>query len=174
LVLFFKKEHLDGDCFLKRVSLAAAAFILMAAAPPPVMLPDKVAPVAKPYDETADAHAAVEAAFAAARANGHKVLLDFGGNWCPDCRMLAGVLDLPQVRYWSSQHFETVYIDVGRFKKNADIAAQYGFKLQAAPTVLVVTPDGRVLNRDHFFDLADARSMSPTAVVDLLASWVGS
>jgi thiol-disulfide isomerase/thioredoxin len=102
------------------------------------------------------------------------VLLDFGGNWCPDCRMLAGVLELPQVHEWSSQHFETVYIDVGRYTKNTDIAQQYGIKLKAAPTVLVVTPDGKLLNGDNVFALADARSMSAQAVVDLLATWVGS
>jgi thiol-disulfide isomerase/thioredoxin len=150
----------------------AATLVLMAAAP--VLPPGKATPVAQPYDTTADAHAAVTAAFAAAHASGRKVLLDFGGNWCPDCRMLAGVLDMPQVQAWSNQHFETVYIDVGRFTRNTDIAQQYGIKLTAAPTVLVVTPDGKLLNRNDVFALANARSMSAQAVVDLLASWVGS
>ena len=151
--------------------IMAAALCLAAAAP--VVPPGKATPVARPYDEAADAHAAVTAAFAAARASGHKVLLDFGGNWCPDCRMLAGVLDMPEVQTWSAQHFETVYIDVGRFTKNTDLAQAYGVKLTAAPTVLVVTPDGKLLNGDHVFALADARYMSAQAVVDLLASWVG-
>jgi len=155
---------------------AAAVLVLMAAAPAPapVVPPGKATPVVHPYDERADAHAAVDQAFAAARTSGHRVLLDFGGNWCPDCRMLAGVLELPQVRSWSAQHFETVYIDVGRYTKNTDIAARYGVKLKAAPTVLLVTPDGHVLNADHVTALADARSMSAQAVVDLLATWVGS
>jgi thiol-disulfide isomerase/thioredoxin len=160
---------------MKRILALAAAAMLVAAAPaPPSVPPGKATPVAKPYDETADAHKAVDAAFAAARASGHKVLLDFGGNWCPDCRMLAGVLEIPSVQSWSAQHFETVYIDVGRFTKNTDIAEHYGVKLHAAPTVLVVTPDGKVLNPDNVIALADARSMSAQAVVDLLASWVGS
>jgi hypothetical protein len=60
---------------------------------------------------------------------------------------------------------------VGRFKKNLDIAAQYGVKINAAPTVLVITPDGRVLNQGNVFALADARSMSAQAVVNLLAGW---
>jgi thiol-disulfide isomerase/thioredoxin len=161
--------------FARSLPVAAAALFLAAAAPTaPTVPPGKATPVAHPYDENADAHAAVTAAFAAARASGHKVLLDFGGNWCPDCRMLAGVLELPQVHAWSSQHFETVYIDVGRYTKNTDLAQQYGIKLKAAPTVLVVTPDGKLLNGDNVFALADARSMSAQAVVDLLASWVGS
>jgi hypothetical protein len=80
---------------------------------------------------------------------------------------------MAQVQAWSKQHFETVYIDVGRFTRNTDIAQQYGIKLTAAPTVLVVTPDGKLLNGNDVFALADARSMSAQAVVDLLASWVG-
>jgi hypothetical protein len=47
-------------------------------------------------------------------------------------------------------------------------------KLTAAPTVLVLTPDGRRLNPNQEFALADARRMSAQAVVDLLASWAGS
>ncbi len=161
---------------MTKIYSALAAVFLMAAVPAavPMVPPGKATPVAHPYDEAADAHAAVAAAFAAARASGHKVLLDFGGNWCPDCRMLAGVLDLPQVHAWAAQHFETVYIDVGRFTKNKDIAATYGVKLTAAPTVLVVSADGTVLNRNDVFALADARSMSAQAVVTLLASWSGS
>ena len=127
--------------------------------------------MAHPYDETADAHAAVDAAFAAAKLSGHKVLLDFGGNWCPDCRALAGVLDMQSVSGWVAQHYEIVYVDVGRFTKNTDIAQRFGVKLTAAPTVLVVTPDGQVLNRDKVFALADARYMSAQSVVELLATW---
>jgi hypothetical protein len=47
--------------------------------------------------------------------------------------------------------------------------------LMAAPTVLVVTADGTVLDRNDVFAQAeDARSMSAQAVVTLLASWNGS
>jgi thiol-disulfide isomerase/thioredoxin len=150
-----------------------AALLLLALAPdaPPQLAPGKATPEKAPYDTTADAHAQVAAAFATAHATGRKVLLDFGGNWCPDCRMLAGVLDVPQVRAWSDAHFTTVLIDVGRENKNMDIAAKYGVKITAVPTVLVITPDGKLLNGDAPFALADARSWSQQAVVDLLAKW---
>ena len=113
------------------------------------------------------------AALDRAHLNGHKVLLDFGGNWCLDCRMLAGVLDNPQVRRWTADHFEVVLIDVGRFNKNMDIAARWNVRVTAAPTVLVIAPDGRLLNRDDPYGLADARSLSSQAVVDLLARTAG-
>ena len=158
-----------------RMLLSAAALFLIAAAAPPPALPDgKATPMATPYDETADAHAQVDAAFAQAKAKNRLVLLDFGGNWCPDCRMLGGVLDQPDVRRWAEGSFVTVMIDVGRSKKNMDIAARYGVKVTAAPTVLIVTPDGRLLNGNDVFALANARSFSQQAVVDELAKMAKS
>src|SRR5271165_1950215 len=145
--------HTCHEVFMRHRLIAAAAALLVAAAGPPTLAPGMVQPVAAPYDAQADAHAAVTAAFAAAQATGRKVMIDFGGNWCPDCRMLAGVLAAPPVKDWADDGFITVMVDVGRFKKNMDIAARYGVRITAAPTVLVLTPDGRLLNKDNVFAL---------------------
>ena len=156
---------------MRTALLAATLLLTLAAAKLPQLGDAATPPIAAPYDTNEDAHAAVDAAFARAHANGHKVMLDFGGNWCPDCRALAGVLANPAVQAWTGDNYETVLIDVGRFKKNLDIAQRYGVKITAAPTVLVLTPSGKLLNPDHVFALADARYMSSQAVVDLLARW---
>jgi thiol-disulfide isomerase/thioredoxin len=150
-----------------RLSLLAASVALMAAAP--MVPPGPATPVAHPYDETADAHAQVEAAFAAAKQTGRIVLLDFGGNWCPDCRMLSGVFQEKPVQDWMASRFVTVTVDIGRRDKNMDIAKRFGVTVEGVPTVLMLTPDGTLLNKDDPFGLADARSMSVQAVVDLLA-----
>src|SRR5688572_26147747 len=62
-------------------------------------------PLPLPYDEKADAPARVAEAFARAKKNGKRVLIDFGGNWCPDCRILAGVLNLPEVKSYVAKHY---------------------------------------------------------------------
>jgi len=152
----------------------SASTLLMAAglpSSPPTLPPGQAAPVQAPYDTTADAHAQVDAAFAAARASGRKVMIDFGGNWCPDCRMLAGVLAEPSVRGWADTKFVTVMVDIGRRTKNLDIAAKYGVQIKGVPAVLVITPDGKLLNGGNVAALADARSWSQQAVVDQLAKW---
>lgn len=130
-------------------------------------------PVAAPYGPTEGAQAQVDAAFKTAQESGRNVLIDFGGNWCPDCRMLAGVLDLPSVAPWVAAHFVTVSVNVGRINTNLDIARHYGVTIKAVPTVLIVTPQGRLLNPDGTLALGDARRMSAQAVVDLLAGWNG-
>lgn len=154
--------------------LAALAALSLAGAAAPVIPVGPATPVASPYNEAADAHAQVAAALAEAKATGRTVLLDFGGNWCPDCRMLSGVLREPAVQSWASQHFIVVMIDIGRRTKNLDIARRWGVSIEGVPTVLMIAPDGALLNKDDPYGLADARSMSSQAVVDLLAKMAKS
>lgn len=132
-------------------------------------------PLPLPYDEKADAKAQVAAARARAKA-GHKLLLiDLGGNWCLDCRLLAGTMDLPELRAFLAKQYEIVTVDVGRFDKNLDIAARYGLKDHfggGVPSVLIVDPRTDTLrNPGRTAALADARTLTPQALADWLASW---
>jgi len=147
--------------------LAASCTLLLGAATP-VVQPGQAVPAAHPYDETADAHAQVDAALAEAKRSGRTVLLDFGGNWCPDCRMLAGVLQEKAVHDWLAQHFVVVTVDIGRRNKNMDISTRWGVQIRGVPTVMMIAPNGALLNKDDPYGLQDARSMSSQAVVDLL------
>jgi thiol-disulfide isomerase/thioredoxin len=130
-------------------------------------------PPPAPYDLTVDANAAVDAAFARARKSHKRVLIDLGGNWCGDCRILAGVMDLPQMHRFLTAHFEIVEVNVGRFDTNLQIPARFGLtkRLVGVPTVLIATPDGKLVNGGDVFALADARHMEPQAVADWLAKW---
>ncbi|MGI4746767.1 MAG: thioredoxin family protein [Janthinobacterium lividum] len=153
--------------------LVGAAMPAMAAGlAKPLDLPtQQPAPDPHPYDTTANAQAQVDAAFAEAKRTGKNVMIDFGANWCPDCRLLASVFEMPQVKAWKDSHFETVSVNVDRFNVNMDIPARYGVKVKAIPTVLILTPDGKLLNADGTLALGNARTMSPQAAVDLIASW---
>lgn len=129
-------------------------------------------PLPLPYDEEADAKADVAAAITRAKAAGKHVLLDFGGNWCPDCRVLGGVLNLDEVKGPVERVFEVAMVDVGRFNKNLDIAQTYGVKVTAVPTVIILDPQGRFLNAGHPTALSNARAMKPQAIVDTIFGWI--
>ena len=165
-----------------KTALVLAAFLASScpalAATPPRTGIDSFAelktPLPYPYDEQANADAAVARARAQAKRQGKLLLIDLGGNWCGDCRVLAGTLELPSVRAFVERHYQLVSVDVGRFERNLQIPARYGFKtrLKGVPTLLVVDPKtDRLLNRDDVFALSDARSMSPQALADWLARW---
>jgi len=165
-----------------RYLTAAVAIVLaspaLAAVPAPRVhaqsFDQLVKPLPLPYDEAANAMAAVDRARAKARATHKLLLIDLGGNWCLDCRILAGTMDLPEVGAFLRRHFELVTVDVGRFDKNLSVPARYGItqRLQGVPSLLVVDPrTDQLINADHTAALADARSMSPQALADWLAQW---
>jgi thiol-disulfide isomerase/thioredoxin len=131
-------------------------------------------PLPLPYDEAANADADVAAAKAQAKAGGKLLLIDLGGNWCGDCRVLAGVMALPEVKAFDDAHYVIVSVDVGRFNRNLQIPAHYGItkRLEGVPSLLIVDPQSdTLLDPGHTAALADARSMTPQALADWLAQW---
>jgi thiol-disulfide isomerase/thioredoxin len=129
-------------------------------------------PLPFPYDEKADAAARLGEAFASAKKSDKRVLIDFGGNWCADCRILAAVMDLPEVKSYLAKHYEVVSVDVGRFNRNMALVQRFGIsKLHGVPTVVIAEPDGTPLNTTNAADLADARAMNPQSIADWLARW---
>jgi thiol-disulfide isomerase/thioredoxin len=126
-----------------------------------------------PYDEKANADAEVDAAIARAKASGKPVLIDLGGNWCGDCRILAGLMELPEMERFLAAHYEMVSVDVGRFNRNLQIPARYGItkRLEGVPAILVVTTGGKLLNAGRVSAIQDARHITPQALADWLAQW---
>ena len=170
---------------MRRLILAAAALVAgslalgAAAATPPragiASFTELKTPLPYPYDETANADAAVAKARAKARAEHKLLLIDLGGNWCGDCRVLAGTIELPSIHSFLDRRYEVVAVDVGRFDHNLQVPAHYGYtqRLKGVPTLLVVDPKtDKVLNPNDVFALSDAGSMSPQALADWLARWV--
>ena len=132
-------------------------------------------PLPLPYDERANAAAQVAAAKARATARHKLLLIDLGGNWCLDCRLLAGTMEVPALKAFLDRHYEIVTVDVGRMDKNLAIPARYGIKdrLKGVPSLLIVDPrTDKLLNAGRTAALADARSMSPQGLADWLAQWV--
>ncbi len=129
----------------------------------------------QPYDEAANADAQVAAAFARAQKSHKRVLIDLGGNWCGDCIILANFVKLPEMRRFMAAHYEEVSVDVGRFNRNLQIPARFGFtkRLEGVPALLIATPDGKLVNGDNIFATADARNMTPQALADYLARYAG-
>ncbi|MBR0559134.1 thioredoxin family protein [Neokomagataea anthophila] len=164
---------------MRKILIAAAAIGTILTAPfaaaetkaAPQVSETSAAPIAAPYPDSSLASVQVKEAFATAKKTGRKVLLDFGANWCPDCRMLAGVFALPDAQGWLESQFVIVPVNVDRFTHNMDIALKYGVKVKAIPTVIVLTPAGKPLNGDASLALGNARTMSPQATLDLISSW---
>ncbi len=121
------------------------------------------------YNEQADARAELNRALAAAQAQHKNVLVVFGANWCPDCRALDQKLSAGSLAAMMDKRFVLLKVDVGRFNRNTDLAAQMGVPLKKGiPAAAVLKADGDVLNATGGGELADARSMGDDAVLKVL------
>ena len=169
---------------IKSLALAISAVLLAGtavAAPAPQMgiasFAQLTTPLPSPYDEFADADAQVAKAKAEALAEHKLLLIDIGGNWCGDCRVLAGTIERPELKAFVEQHYVLVSVDSGRhIEKNLQVSARYGVdpRKGGVPNLLVVNPrTGKLLDADHTAALEDARHMTPQALADWLAQWTG-
>jgi thiol-disulfide isomerase/thioredoxin len=156
------------------LAVLTISFPVLAATAPRIGEVQLKQPLPLPYDVTADADAQVAAAKRLAKAHHTLLLIDLGGNWCLDCRVLAGVLEVPAVAAFVQRHYEVVKVDIGRMDKNQQVAAHYGITdVHGVPALMIVDPrKDRLINRGRISALSDARSMTPQALADWLAQWV--
>jgi len=122
--------------------------------------PDEAAYEA-PYDEGADAVAVVEAAMAEARESGKLVLLNFGANWCPDCRAFARATADPELAAIIADRFVTAKIDVGNWDRNPDVVDEWDNPIgEGIPALVVASPDGERLFATQRGQVSSASRMS--------------
>ena len=130
-------------------------------------------PEARSYSVSSDASADVDKALEAAAANGKRVLLVMGANWCHDSRALAGWLETPRFRQLVEAEYELVFVNVGMPQTgdghNIDIAQRFGLEdLPGTPNLLVLTPSRTLLNADTATSWRNAASRSEDEIYDEL------
>lgn len=100
------------------------------------------------YDEKAGARAQIAGALAKARLENRRVLVQWGANWCGWCHLLHDKFEKDsKVRRKLMYEYDVVLVDIGRFDKHMDLAAQYGADLKGngVPFLTVLDADGKVL-----------------------------
>jgi protein disulfide-isomerase len=118
-------------------------------------------PATGPYEAGRDARSDITAALAASQADGKLVIIDFGANWCPDCRVLDKLYHDPTVSPTLEAKFRVVPVDVGEFDTNMDVSADYANVAKAGiPALVVLNPDGSVKADTRRGEFANARTMT--------------
>ncbi|MCT2559271.1 thioredoxin family protein [Tsuneonella sp. YG55] len=133
-------------------------------------------PEAALFDPAADAQAAYAAARARSVESGRPLLAVLGANWCHDSRALAGWLETPRFRQLVAADFELVFVDVDHPQagegRNLEIPRQFGIDgLQSTPALLVIAPDGTLLNRASATGWGNAASRSGDAIYAEIARY---
>lgn len=126
------------------------------------------------YPPVGRAQADIENAMKAAARSGKRVIVDFGGNWCTDCRILDINLKKPENAATLDKHFVMVHVNVGDkgISDNFDVAERYGIPLRkGVPALAVLESDGRVVYAQKNGEFESMRKMDPNSVNDFLNRW---
>lgn len=124
------------------------------------------------YPDPARAHADLAAALKQAAATHKRVLLDFGGNWCPDCHVLDIYLHDPANLPLLNANYVMVHVNIGRMDQNLDIAARYGIPLKkGVPALAVADAHGALLYSQKGGEFESMRTMQVSSVTAFLAQW---
>lgn len=135
-------------CF---VSLAPAQTTPPAASQPTAGATPAKKPVERPqiYDEKADAKVQIATALRHAKRDNKRVLIQWGGNWCPWCIRRHELFAADkQIARTLKTEYELVLVDTGQPKaKNVDVAETYQAELKkhGFPYLTVLDADGKLI-----------------------------
>ncbi|MGW7122693.1 thioredoxin family protein [Streptomyces sp. NPDC054901] len=115
------------------------------AAPAPARIPG-------PGYDSSVGQAQVDAALRAAKADGRMVLLDFGANWCGNCKAADKVFAQPQTAALLGESYHLVKVDIGGSSSAASaLLRKYspGGGSYKMPVLVVLSPSGTVRTDTH-------------------------
>jgi len=119
-----------------------------------------------PYQAAADARAMVSAGRQKAQEDDNFLMITFGANWCLDCRTLHSHLQSDDVKEYTDDLFQFVYVDVGMFESNGDVAVDLGVDLtRGIPVAIFFDPEGREIGTTNDGQLAPARYYSSKQIL---------
>ena len=99
----------------------------------------------------------------------------FGANWCPDARLLEGVLQLPPVKEFIDKHCDVLNIDVGDYQINTSLFQFFDPAIEdGIPRVFILDVKGKTINLDSNDKMRAAREHSPQEIFDYLQDFVGN
>lgn len=119
-----------------------------------------------PYDGQADAALVISEARAQAQVERKFLMVTFGANWCIDCRTLHHHLNSEPVAGYTRDLFRFVFVDVGKFNQNRDVAESLGVSLsRGIPVAIFFDSDGELIGTTNEGQLEAARKYSSKQIL---------
>jgi thiol:disulfide interchange protein len=143
-------------------------------APAPVITPDTVMPTSGRhiYPSVWSAQGDIDTALAEAKKSGKRVIVDFGGDWCPDCQVLDIYFHQSPNSELLAKGFVKVNVNIGQMDQNIDLAAKYGVPIaRGVPALAVLDTDGKVLYSQKTGEFNSMARMQSSSVTEFLTRW---
>jgi thiol-disulfide isomerase/thioredoxin len=118
------------------------------------------------------APAQIKAAISSAARSHKRVILDFGGNWCGDCRALDKYFQAEPNASLLKANFILVDVNIGQFDRNKELAVKYGVPLEkGVPALAVLDSAGQPLFSQKKGEFESMARMDPASVTEFLKHW---
>ena len=97
----------------------------------------------------------------------------FGANWCPDARLLAGVIQLPTVKNFLEKNANILNIDVGNYEMNTELFSFFDKNIEEGiPRVFIMDRKGKTLNLHVNDTMRKARDLTTQDIFNYLQEFV--
>ena len=97
----------------------------------------------------------------------------FGANWCPDARLLEGVIQLPTVKNFLGKNANILNIDVGNYEMNTELFSFFDKNIEEGiPRVFIMDRKGKTLNLHVNDTMRKARDLTTQDIFNYLQEFV--
>jgi thiol:disulfide interchange protein len=124
------------------------------------------------YPDPAQASTDLATALKTAASSHKRILLDFGGNWCADCKVLDIYFQDESNRTILEADYVLVHMNIGHMNANLDLARQYEVPLEkGVPALAVLDEHGTLLYSQKGGEFEAMRRMESAEVTKFLVQW---
>ena len=118
-------------------------------------------PLPLPYDGNEISIEEVNKFLSLSIAENKQPIIIFGANWCPDCRIFSGTIDIPKINEFIETYFNILYIDVKRYEINMNLIEYFDIPTEEGiPRVLVFDFNKNIINKSSTTEWRTARDRS--------------
>ena len=124
-------------------------------------------PLPLPYDEKIVNTKQIDTFISASVKKGKQPVIVFGGNWCPDCRILEGTLEIQTIKNFMDNKYTIMHVDIGRYDKNMELMEHLNIeRKKGVPRVVIFNLKKEILNSSTSSEWTSARDRRQQEIFD--------
>jgi thiol-disulfide isomerase/thioredoxin len=134
-----------------------------------------ITPLPLPYNEKVVDSLQLDEFIDLSISRGKQPVVIFGGNWCPDCRILEGTLAMPTIKKFLQQHYQVMHIDIGRYDRNMDLMDHLNIESKkGVPRVVILDLEKNIMNSSTSSEWTTARDRKQQEIYNYFQKFVSS